>query len=438
MVRTEGPDGALHDYAIAYTFGVYPLQQYLIAFPGGRYQALGIAWDSGRRNRAANAGSTSTRTRSSAGGPAALDRPRPDLELSVRRLPLDRSQKELRSGQPTPMRPPGPTSTSPARPATARARAMSHWAKTLEYGASRKSGHSDEGPDGPEAWLEGNQPGQWDMNPDDRHCPAHRAARFGQLDACAPCHSRRKVLAKDGSGWRAVPRCCSAGVCWSQAFITPMDRSTARCSNTARSFRAECIAPASSAPIATIRIAAKLRAQGNALCAQCHMPAKFDVAAHHKHPPGSTGAQCVNCHMPTKTYMVVHDRRDHSFRVPRPDLSVSIGTPNACNQCHTDRTAEWAAKAVAAWYPNGRQTRPHYGTALQCRPDRRRRCGAPTGSTNPGQSQPAIARASGLLLLARYASCGLRAAIKAAIADPDPLVRMAVPRALSASRRGPR
>ena len=46
MVRTEGPDGALHDYEIAYTFAVYPLQQYLIAFPGGRYQALGIAWDS--------------------------------------------------------------------------------------------------------------------------------------------------------------------------------------------------------------------------------------------------------------------------------------------------------------------------------------------------------------------------------------------------------
>jgi Cytochrome c554 and c-prime len=46
LVRTEGPDGAVHDYEIAYTFGVYPLQQYLIAFPGGRLQALGIAWDS--------------------------------------------------------------------------------------------------------------------------------------------------------------------------------------------------------------------------------------------------------------------------------------------------------------------------------------------------------------------------------------------------------
>jgi Cytochrome c554 and c-prime len=33
MVRTEGPDGALHDYQIAYTFGVYPLQQYLTGRP---------------------------------------------------------------------------------------------------------------------------------------------------------------------------------------------------------------------------------------------------------------------------------------------------------------------------------------------------------------------------------------------------------------------
>ena len=45
MVRTDGPDGKLHDYEIAYTFGIDPLQQYLIAFPGGRYQMLGLAWD---------------------------------------------------------------------------------------------------------------------------------------------------------------------------------------------------------------------------------------------------------------------------------------------------------------------------------------------------------------------------------------------------------
>jgi predicted CXXCH cytochrome family protein len=178
--------------------------------------------------------------------------------------------------------------------------------------------------------------------------------------------------------------------------------------------------------------ASKLRAQGNALCAQCHLPEKFDVTAHHQHSPGSAGAQCVNCHMPTKTYMVVHDRRDHSMRVPRPDLSVSIGTPNACSQCHADRSTEWAAKTVATWYPNGRQTRPHYGTALHAG-----RTGAVDAERQLDRlildkSQPAISRASGLLLLPRYASRASEPAIKAAIADPDPLVRMAVPRALPA------
>jgi predicted CXXCH cytochrome family protein len=178
---------------------------------------------------------------------------------------------------------------------------------------------------------------------------------------------------------------------------------------------------------------AKLRAEGNALCAQCHMPAKFDAAEHHHHQPGSAGAQCVNCHMPTKAYMVVDIRRDHSFRVPRPDLSVALGTPNACTQCHTDRPAQWAAEAVAGWYPGGRQTAPHYGTALHAG-----RVGAADAEQQLDRlildrSQPAIARASALPLLAPYASAASEPAIKTAIADPDPLVRSAAARALPVS-----
>jgi predicted CXXCH cytochrome family protein len=175
---------------------------------------------------------------------------------------------------------------------------------------------------------------------------------------------------------------------------------------------------------------AKLIAAGNALCAQCHLPEKFDVAAHHHHQPGSTGAQCVNCHMPTKNYMVVDARRDHSIRVPRPDLSVSIGTPNACTQCHADRSAQWAAETVAGWYPGGRQTTAHYGTALHAG-----RIGAVDAEQQLDrlildQSQPAIVRASALPLLVPYASPASEPVIKAALRDPDPLVRMASPRAL--------
>jgi tetratricopeptide (TPR) repeat protein len=178
---------------------------------------------------------------------------------------------------------------------------------------------------------------------------------------------------------------------------------------------------------------AKLRAEGNALCAQCHMPARFDVSEHHHHRPSSAGAQCVSCHMATKTYMVVDVRRDHSFRVPRPDLSVALGTPNACTQCHAERSAEWAAQTVAKWYPDGRQTTPHYATALHAG-----RIGLVDAEHQLtrlilDQTQPSIARASALRLLAPHASSASEPAIKAAIGDPDPLVRSTAPRAFPAS-----
>jgi Tfp pilus assembly protein PilF len=134
--------------------------------------------------------------------------------------------------------------------------------------------------------------------------------------------------------------------------------------------------------------------------------------------------------MPTKTYMVVDIRRDHSFRVPRPDLSVALGTPNACTQCHAEHSAEWAAQTVAGWYPGGRQTVPHYGAALHAG-----RVGAADAERQLDRlildrSQPAIARASALSLLRPYASAASEPALQASIADPDPLVRSAAPRAL--------
>src|SRR5690606_29142151 len=80
---------------------------------------------------------------------------------------------------------------------------------------------------------------------------------------------------------------------------------------------------------------ARLRATGNQLCGKCHTPAKYDNPSHHHHKMDTKAAQCVECHMPQTTYMVVDPRRDHSIRVPRPDLTVAVGSPNACNGCHT-------------------------------------------------------------------------------------------------------
>ena len=165
------------------------------------------------------------------------------------------------------------------------------------------------------------------------------------------------------------------------------------------------------------------------------MPSSRKVR-HCRAPPPLPGHRRRSVHQlphAAKTYMVVDRRHDHSFRVPRPDLSTSIGTPNACTECHTDHPAEWAARAIAGWYPQGRERTPHYGTALFAG-----RTGAVDAEMRLDQlildrSQPDIARASALLLLPRSATPASDAAIKAAIADPSPIVRSAVPRSVPSS-----
>ena len=102
-----------------------------------------------------------------------------------------------------------------------------------------------------------------------------------------------------------------------------------------------------------------LRAEKNAVCAQCHKSEVYDTSQHHHHKPGSTGAECAQCHMPETTYMGVDPRRDHSMRVPRPDLSIVMGTPNACNQCHLDKDAQWALDALRKWNIEFRDTGSH-------------------------------------------------------------------------------
>src|SRR5262249_38939425 len=141
----------------------------------------------------------------------------------------------------------------------------------------------------------------------------------------------------------------------------------------------------------------RLRADGNAVCAQCHLPAKFDTAAHHHHAPATEAARCVSCHMPSRTYMLVDPRRDHSFRVPRPDLSAAIGTPNACSGCHRNQPPRWAADWIGRWYgPSSPSRRAHFAPAL----DAGRR-GLLTASKDlaalvSDPAQPAIARATAL------------------------------------------
>jgi predicted CXXCH cytochrome family protein len=169
----------------------------------------------------------------------------------------------------------------------------------------------------------------------------------------------------------------------------------------------------------------KLRAEGNALCTRCHLSEAFDSPAHHFHTTGATGSQCVDCHAPATTYMVVDPRRDHSFRIPRPDLSVKIGVPNACSGCHDDKSAAWAADKVAAWYGPSRKQSPHFGEVLAAA-----REGEPAAEQQLLKiafdgGQPAIVRATVLDTLGQNLNPNTFPAIHQGLRAEDALVRLA-------------
>ena len=184
----------------------------------------------------------------------------------------------------------------------------------------------------------------------------------------------------------------------------------------------------------------KLKFEGNNLCTQCHEPhnpAKYDTPAHHHHAVGSAGAQCINCHMASRTYMVIDERRDHSFRLPRPDLSVELGTSNACNNCHTkpNETPQWAADAIKKWYGEQPKREPHWGPAIKAG-----RAGTPEGEKLlldliARNSTPSIVRATAIDLLANYSSIASVTARRDALHDSDPLVRLTAVRVLPGDNR---
>jgi predicted CXXCH cytochrome family protein len=181
-----------------------------------------------------------------------------------------------------------------------------------------------------------------------------------------------------------------------------------------------------------------LKANGNAVCTQCHNPSgnpdfptqkqtDYDSQKHHFHKPGSDGALCKSCHMIERTYMGIDGRRDHSFRVPRPDLSVALGTPNACTDCHKDKSAAWAAGEVAKRFPKSPNRAKHYAETFVAA--RQGKGGTKTANdlldialagTNAG-----IVRATALNLLRRYATAEIADRAGRLLRDPDPLVRVA-------------
>ena len=168
-----------------------------------------------------------------------------------------------------------------------------------------------------------------------------------------------------------------------------------------------------------------LRAKGNALCTRCHDAGTFDTETHHFHRAGTAGARCVECHAPPQRYMVIDARHDHSFRVPRPDLSLTLGSPNACTLCHEGRSPEWAGTAMDRWYGPGWRARPHYGPLFATGLREGVRAVPALLALAQDGAWPAVVRASAAALAQPHARPVHAPAVRTLLRDPDPSVRIA-------------
>jgi predicted CXXCH cytochrome family protein len=418
FVRTDGPDGKLQDFAISYTFGVYPLQQYLVAFPGGRLQALGIAWD----------------TRPKAEGGQRWFHLYPDQKLTYKDdlhwtgrsqnwnfMCAECHSTHLQKNYDAAKREYHTTWTDINVACEACHGAGSQhisWAK-------QESGWEALAPTKGLTHLFNDQKGAHFLIDPHTGTPKRSTPRITEteIQVCAACHSRRAQLFEDDRHGQPLmdsfrPALLDAGTYHIDGQIqeenfeygsfvqSKMYKEGVTCSN--------CHNPHT----------LKLKAEGNGVCLQCHGASQFDTPKHHHHPVGSTGAMCVNCHMPSKIYMGVDERHDHSFRIPRPAQSVVLGTPNACNQCHTDKTADWTAKQTKTWYGHDPVGHQKFAETLQAARSQTAGADRKLIAILDDLNQPAIARATAARAMTSWLSQETVMVLAEHLTDDDPLVRM--------------
>jgi predicted CXXCH cytochrome family protein len=419
MVRTDGADGRLADFDIRYTFGVWPLQQYLIGFPGGRYQTLGIAWDS--------------RTRNEGGQRWFPIYPNEKMDhtdqlhwtglyqnwnLECAACHSTNLKKGYDAASNT-------YNTTFSEINVACEACHGPGSRHVNWAKQARAPYPPQGDKGLVV-LKTNWKDAWKFPAADaEHAQRDKPADAAAMNTCAACHARRSTIAESVTPGALLedthrlalltpPNYYPDGqqreedYVWSSFLQTEMVQKGVTCMDCHDAHTL------------------KLRAEGNALCTRCHSAARFDTDKHHFHKAGTTGAQCVECHMPGQNYMVVDARRDHGIRVPRPDLSPSLGSPNACTQCHTGRKPEWAAGAMDKWYGKTWRNRPQYGTTLHAAETQGAKALPSLLALAGDPAAPAIVRATAATLAQPYVSLGSLPALRNLLAHTDPTLRIAV------------
>jgi predicted CXXCH cytochrome family protein len=426
FVETDGPDGKLAQFEVKYTFGVDPLQQYLIEFPDGRLQALSIAWD----------------TRPKEQGGQRWFHLYPNEEIKHDDILHWTKLNQNWNFMCAECHSTGVRKNYDA----ANDRFASTWAE-ISVGCEACHGQGS----GHVAWARGREswwPFGKSKDPrmgllvrfDERKDIVWRPvpetgnakrsfpppALRKEVETCGLCHARRGEFSEDWIPGRSLS---------DTHMVSPLARGLYHADGQmldevynygsfkqSRMFAAgvtcgDCHEPHG----------AKLRAPGDGVCLQCHASEKYAAAAHHHHEAAAPPLACASCHMPEHTYMVVDRRHDHSFRVPRPDISAKLGiedTPNACNDCHRDQTAGWAAAAVERWHGPNRKGLQNYAEAFHAAWAGQGDAATLLAGIAANRSVPAFARAGALTELRPYVSPANINLARAGLEDPDPMVRI--------------
>jgi predicted CXXCH cytochrome family protein len=396
-VYAEGPDGMVTEFEITHTFGWEPLQQYLVPFPGGRLQALSVAWDT--------------------------ERDEWFFLYPGRDIPADDWLHWTRGAQ---------NWNGMCAECHSTNLIKGYDAETKTFGTTwSEIDVSCEACHGPGsrhvAWAELPPMARPDVEHYDLVVPTGDITSEAQVALCAPCHSRRTELGDYDHRSaelldHALPAVLREGLYHADGQIleevyvygsfvqSKMYRNGVRCSDCHDAHSLQ------------------LREEGNALCTQCHRADTYDSYDHHFHQEvyqgePSDGALCVKCHMVEQPYMVVDWRADHSLRLPRPDLSRETGVPNACTAsgCHDDQPLAWSLRYYTQWY--GEAKRPHFGQVFAAARAGRAEAQERLIRMAADPLYPAIVRATALDYLSGYPGEESTEAFNLGLQDEDPLIR---------------
>jgi predicted CXXCH cytochrome family protein len=423
VVETDGPDGKLGVFEVKYTFGVDPLQQYLVEFPDGRLQALSLAWDSRPKDQ----------------GGQRWFHLYPNEEIKhddiLHWTKLNQNWNFMCAEC---------HSTGVRKNYDA---ATDHFATSFaEISVGCEACHGQGSRHA--AWARGRQ-SWWPFGKsedpkkgllvefDERHDIAWSISpRTGnaernftparlrkEVETCGLCHARRFGFSED---W--VP-----GQWLSDThMVSPIARGLYHADgqmldevyNYGSFKQSKMFAAGVTCSDCHEPHGAKLRAPADGVCLGCHASEKYAAATHHRHEGANSALTCASCHMPVRTYMTVDRRHDHSLRIPRPDLSVKLGTPNACNDCHTEKSPEWAASTVEQWHGPNRKGFQNYAEAFRAAWSDRADAAALLAAVAANGGAPAIVRASALTELGSRVSPSNIDLARTALSDPEPMVRI--------------